>query len=329
MRALRIERPGTIRLVEVETPRPQAGEVLIAVRSAGICGSDLELLNGTRPRAYARYPIIPGHEWAGEVVESGDGDDIGPGDAVVAEGFRYCGVCERCREGHTNLCGAGYSETGFTHAGGFAEFVVVPSRLIHRLPPRTNFRAAALLEPAACVMEGLIGADPKPGLDVAIVGAGTLGLLAVALTQIVAPPAHLVLVGSRERRLALGRQLGAIDESEEEREFDLVVEATNRAGGAQKALELARRGGTVILLGINGNREPSMYSDVVTLKQLRVQGVFGASSNAWSSAVDVFAKASASFARLVTHTFPLEQYRAALGELRDRESGAVKVQFEV
>ena len=338
MRALRIERPGDIRLVEVEKPEPQADEVLIAVRSAGICGSDLELLRATRPEPYARYPIIPGHEWAGEVVESGEGANVRPGDAVVAEGFRNCGECARCREGHTNLCIAEYAETGFTHSGGFAEFVVVPSRLVHRLDALTNFAAAALLEPAACVVEGLIAADPAPGLEAAIVGAGTLGLLAVALLEVMAHPARLVLVGTQDSRLVLGRDLGAthaIDLGGRdsaialEPRYDLVIEATNRPGGANTAFELARRGGTVVLLGINGSSEPSVVSDLVTLRQLRVHGVFGASRGAWSRAVEVFARCRPPFERLVTHRFQLEQFTQAFGVLEDRSSGAVKVQFQL
>ena len=322
MRALCIERPGEIRLVEEEQPKPRPDEVLIRVAAAGICGSDLELLDGTRPRAYCRYPIIPGHEWAGELVETGE--------PVVAEGFRSCGACERCREGHTNLCSSAYAETGFTHAGGFAEYVSVPARLVHRLPAGTDFRAAALVEPAACVAEGLAQVDLRPDLDVAIVGAGTLGLLAVTMLSQIEPD-RVVLVGTNARRLDLGLQVGAtetVDSAERiASQFDLVFEATNRPGGAQTALNLARPGGTVILEGINGSSLPSVVSDSFSIKQLRVLGVFGASSRSWRWVIELFVSKRLRFDLLVTHSFALKDYAAAFGTVRDRSAGAVKVQM--
>ena len=95
----------------------------------------MELLEGTRAPEYVRYPVVPGHEWAGTVAALGSGvESVRAGDVVVAEGIRPCGLCDRCREGHTNLCEADYEETGFTHPGGFAEYVVVPAALAHVLP---------------------------------------------------------------------------------------------------------------------------------------------------------------------------------------------------
>ncbi|TMC05008.1 MAG: dehydrogenase, partial [Chloroflexi bacterium] len=107
MRAVRVERPGQIGMIEVDRPAAGAGDVLVAVAAVGICGSDVELLEGSRPPAYVRYPVVPGHEWAGTVAEVGPGvAGLAPGDRVVAEGFRACGACDRCQEGRTNLCSA-------------------------------------------------------------------------------------------------------------------------------------------------------------------------------------------------------------------------------
>ena len=107
MRAVVVERPGAARLQRVPRPEPGPGEVLVRVGAAGICGSDVEVLEGRRPARYVRYPIIPGHEWAGMVVAVGPGvENVNDGDAVVAEGFRACGRCARCSEGRTNLCAA-------------------------------------------------------------------------------------------------------------------------------------------------------------------------------------------------------------------------------
>jgi 2-desacetyl-2-hydroxyethyl bacteriochlorophyllide A dehydrogenase len=332
MRAVVVERPGAAALQHVATPTPGPGEVLVRVGAAGICGSDVEVLEGRRPARYVRYPIIPGHEWAGTVeAVSPDVENVEEGAVVVAEGFRACGDCARCREGRTNLCTAEYAETGFTHAGAFAEFLCVPAHLVHRLPPGSDLAAAAVLEPAACVAQGLLEVDLRPGMTAAVVGSGTLGLLAVALLARVSP-ARLALVGTRVPRLELGRALGAsevwnVREGERpEPGFDLVFEATGTIEGAQSAIELARRGGTVVLEGISGHLA-GLDADAVVLGHLRVQGIFGASRTAWHWVTELFSAGLLDTAPLVSHSFPLEEHGAAFAALADRSGDALKVQL--
>ena len=332
MRAVVVERPGSAALRRVPRPEPGPGEVLVRVGAAGICGSDVEVLDGRRPARYVRYPIIPGHEWAGTVEAVGRGvHGIDEGAVVVAEGFRACGDCARCREGRTNLCAADYAETGFTHAGAFADFLCLPAHLVHQLPPGSDLAAAAVLEPAACVAQGLLEVDVRPGMTAAVVGAGTVGLLAVALLSRVSP-ARLALVGTRSPRLELGRALGATEvwnvrrEQHPEPGFDLVFEAAGTVDGARTAIALARRGGTVVLEGISG--EPSgIDADAVVLGHLRVQGVFGASRNAWRWVTDLFAAGLLDTKPLVSHSFPLEEHAAAFAALADRDGDALKVQL--
>jgi L-iditol 2-dehydrogenase len=335
MRALRVERPGRARLVEVERPRAGPGEVVVEVAAAGICGSDLELLRGSRPASYVRYPIVPGHEWAGRVAEVGAGvSGLATGDPVVAEGFRACGRCDRCKEGLTNLCSAEYAETGFTHPGAFADCLLVPARLVHRLPASADLAAAALLEPAACVAQGLLGADLRPGLRAAVVGAGTLGFLALAILRLTSP-ARLALVGTRPDRLALASRMGGVEtalvEGDEDLQaladqFDLVFEAATRPEAGQSAIRLARRGGSVVLEGITGAAGPSLSGDLVVLKHLRVQGIFGASGKAWRWAVQLFTQ-GLDVGWLVTHRYPLEEHDRAFATAGDRAAGALKVQL--
>jgi 2-desacetyl-2-hydroxyethyl bacteriochlorophyllide A dehydrogenase len=332
MRAVVVERPGAATLQHVPRPEPGPGEVLVRVGAAGICGSDVEVLEGRRPMPYVRYPIIPGHEWAGEVESVGPGvENVDVGAAVVAEGFRACGDCARCREGRTNLCAAEYAETGFTHAGAFAEFLCVPAHLVHQLPPGSDPAAAAVLEPAACVAQGLLEVDLRPGMNAAVVGAGTLGLLAVALLSRVSPE-RLALVGTRAPRLALGLEMGATETwnvregPQPEPGFDLVFEAAGTVDGARTAIELARRGGTVVLEGISG-QAGGVDADAVVLGHLRVQGVFGASRNAWRWVTQLFASGLLETEPLVSHSFPLEEHAAAFAALTDRNGDALKVQL--
>jgi 2-desacetyl-2-hydroxyethyl bacteriochlorophyllide A dehydrogenase len=336
MRALVVREPGRYAVEELPEPTPGPGEVLVEVAAAGICGSDLELVDGRRPAAYARYPVVPGHEWAGRVVRAGPGleESLAPGDPVVAEGLRACGVCARCAEGRTNLCTADYAETGFTHQGALAERLVVPARLVHRLPPDRPLEAAALLEPAACVANGLLEAGvPRPGSRVAVVGDGPLGLLAVLLLR-TASPAELLLVGARPGRAAHGRGAGAtrvVDAADRDAlaglagRFDAVVEATNAPEGAAAALRLLRRGGAAVLLGISGAGRATIDPDTLTLNQLRVHGIFAASRAAWRWVVELYADGILDPAPLVTHRYGLEEAPAALAALATPGGDAVKV----
>jgi threonine dehydrogenase-like Zn-dependent dehydrogenase len=335
MRALVVDRPGMSAVRQVPEPVPGPGEVLVEVAAAGICGSDLEVLDGRRPAAYVDYPVVPGHEWAGRVLAAGPGvKDVGPGDPVVAEGLRACGVCDRCAEGRTNICTAAYAETGFTHPGALAERLLVPAGLLHRLPANRPVEPAALLEPAACVASGLLEAGmPLPGSRVAVVGDGPLGLLALLLLRTTAP-AELVLVGARPARSAFGPGCGATQVvAATDRaalaglagRFDMAVEASNAPAGSATAVSLLRRGGSAVLLGISGAQQPVIDPDTVTLNQLRLQGGFAASRNAWRWVVRLYSEGILDPAPLVTHHFPLEEVEGAFSALTAPDGGAVKI----
>ena len=335
MRALVVDRPGESAVRQVPEPAPGPGEVLVEVAAAGICGSDLELLDGRRPAAYVRYPVVPGHEWAGRVLVAGPGvDGVGPGDPVVAEGLRSCGVCARCAEGRTNICAAAYAETGFTLPGALAERLVVPAGLVHRLPADRPLEAAALLEPAACVASGLLEAGLRlPGSRVAVVGDGPLGLLALLLLRTTAP-AELVLVGAQPDRSAFGpgcgatRVVAAADTDALDAlagRLDAVVEAANSPEGPATALPLLRRGGSALLLGISGAGKPAIDPDTVSLNQLRLQGGFAASRNAWRWVVRLYGDGILDPAPLVTHRFPLKEVDRAFTALTAADGGAVKI----
>jgi threonine dehydrogenase-like Zn-dependent dehydrogenase len=334
-RAFLVREPGTYAVEEVPEASPGPGEAAVTVVAVGICGSDLELLDGRRPAAYVRYPVVPGHEWAGRVARLGPGvAGLVPGDPVVAEGLRSCGVCQRCAEGRTNLCTAEYAETGFTHSGALAEQVVVPARLVHRLPVNRPVEPAALLEPAACVANGLLEAGvPRPGSRVAVVGDGPLGLLALLLLRAVSP-AELALVSKRPARAARGRDCGAtlvVNARDQDAmaklsgRFDTVVDTTTSPEGPASSLTMLRRGGTAILLGISGADRPTIDPDTIALGHLRVLGIFAASRAAWQWTVELYAEGLLDPAPLITHRFSLSEMPAALATLASRESGAIKV----
>ncbi len=334
MRAVVVDGPGRVRFAEISRPEPGPGEALVAVEAAGLCGSDLELLDGRRHASFVRYPVVPGHEWSGRVVAVGPGvSGVAAGDLVVAEGIRGCGRCDRCRGGESNLCVTGYAETGFTHAGAFAEFVCLAEGLLHRLPELADPELAAFIEPAACACSGLGRVDLRPDQAVAVVGAGPLGLLATSIIRSMSPR-RLALVGTREERLEAGRRSGATETwnvangdaaDQLGSDFDLVFEAANRPEGAAAAVRLARRGGSVVLAGISGQRVPTIDPDTIAVRHLRLQGVFGATADGWRWAIELFAAGQLDARHLITHRFGLADFDRAVATARDPAARAIKV----
>lgn len=329
--AVLLSAPGIVDVTEVGVRPPLPDELLVRVEAAGVCGSDVELFAGNRPGDIVRYPVVPGHEWSGRVVAVGSRvDGFTPGDPVVAEGLRWCGQCTRCVEGTTNLCLAGYRETGFTEPGAFAEYLLVPARLAHRLPDDRPLEDAALLEPAACAVAGLMAAAPETGQRMVVVGGGTLGLITVQLLARYRP-AELVLVEGRPARRELGARFGAtatIDPSALDAvrlDADLVIEAAGAADTGLVAVRSARHGGTVVLLGIPGDDAAALPPAELAVRELHVHGVFGASTACWPTAIQHFAAGHLDLGAMISHRFPLADVRAAVAMAGSRSPGLVKV----
>src|SRR5436190_5971090 len=230
MKAVVVERPHEVVYREVVAPTAGRGDVLVQSREAGLCRTDIEMMTGafTDPR-WVRYPVVPGHEWAGTVVEVGaEVASVRVGDRVVCEGFVTCNRCRRCRSGETQWCER-IEAIGFTRPGGYAELVSVPEQVVHRLPEHVSFDAGVLVEPASVVLRGLEKAGPRPGEAVGVIGVGTLGALAIALLRLHSP-SRIVAFGVREEELELARRLGAGevvlagDGTPPAQELDLVVE---------------------------------------------------------------------------------------------------------
>lgn len=312
-----LDGPGRFRLA-AHTPRPAGpGEAQVAVAAVGICGSDREVFQGTRPEGYVRYPVVPGHEWSGTVAAVGDGVPGSlVGRKVVGEGFRNCQVCDRCHAGETTLCTAGYEETGFTRPGAMASTLTLPARLLHPLPDDADLAAAALLEPAACVAAAALKAAVRPGERVAVVGTGTLGMLAAQLLR-ACSPAELLMVGTRSDRAPLARSFGATDYRTVEDEplpggFDVVVEAAGAASAARTSAALLRRGGRLVLTGIPAPGALGLDPTDLVVRQLEIHTVFGAPPAAWAHAVRAFAVGLLTPLPLVTHELTLDAFEQAM-----------------
>src|SRR6478735_6034011 len=296
MKAVVIERPHQVSYQEVDAPAVGADDVLVASREAGLCRTDIEVMTGifTDPR-WVRFPVIPGHEWSGTVVEVGaDVESATVGDRVVCEGFVVCHRCRRCRSGETQWCER-IEALGFTRPGGYAELVAVPEQVVHRLPEHVSFDAGVLVEPASVVLRGLEKARPETGEAVGVIGVGTLGSLAIALLALHSP-SRIVAYGVREEELELARTLGATevvlagDGATAQPELDLVVETAGVPSAVELATRLCRPGGRAVLLGIAGEgRTLTLPSDLFVAQDMTLIGSIAYPTSTWSRVVGLVA----------------------------------------
>jgi 2-desacetyl-2-hydroxyethyl bacteriochlorophyllide A dehydrogenase len=335
MKAVVIERPNQVSWRDVEAPAIGPHDVLVESRQAGLCRTDIEMMTGafTDPR-WVRFPIIPGHEWAGTIVEAGaDVRSVRIGDRVVCEGFIPCHRCHRCRAGETQWC-EHIEAIGFTRPGGYAELVSVPEQIVHPLAPHVTFDAGVLVEPASVVLHGLEKARPTPGEAVGVIGVGTLGALAVALLRLNSP-SRIVAYGVREEELELARQLGATEvvlarEGETPQgELDLVVETAGDPAAVELATQLCRPAGRAVLLGIAGEgRTVTLPSDLLVGKDIALIGSIAYPAAVWSRVVGLLAERVLDLDPIVTHRFPVHEFEEAVRLMDDRRGIVGKVVLE-
>ncbi len=316
MRALVVRAPHDVDLETVAEPAVGKDEAMVAPLLAGMCGTDLELIDGSIDPAYVRYPLILGHEWVGELLE--DVPDVAKtGDRVVVEGVIPCGHCHECLIGATNRCTT-YDEIGFTRPGALAERIAVPRGLVHSLEASVNLDDAVLIEPMAVVWRALTRFALREGLNVVVIGDGTIALLAAHLVRRFRP-ARVVVAGRRIAQEPLARAAGADQFVTDvpEGPFDLVIEAAGTGASASTALALAARGAMVILLGLppHGTRIEVAPDDVVN-NDLVIQGSFAYTSQAFTEVVEQVNAGYLKPSFLITHRFGIASATDAIGALR-------------
>ncbi|GAB4561627.1 MAG: zinc-dependent alcohol dehydrogenase family protein [Anaerolineae bacterium] len=275
MKAMLFEGKGAVAIVDREDPRPSEGELLVRVRASGVCGTDRHIYHGHSP---ARPPVILGHEFSGEVVDVGPGVDRGwVGRRVSIDPNIYCGACEYCRDGRPQLC-TGLEAIGVTRDGGFADLCVVPVAQALPVDDRIPFHVAAMAEPVACCLHGIDLAGIRAGQRVAVLGGGAIGLILAQLAQ-AAGAAQVVVSEPSEPRRSLATSLGLVAVAPDQLQAtlpmgaDVVIEAVGSRVTAQQALEIARRGGTIIFFGVTPmGQKIEIEPFQVYQKELRIQG---------------------------------------------------------
>jgi len=251
-----------LRIQDFEPRKPCSGEVLLKVHACGICGTDVHIYEGAEGSAAVVPPVILGHEFAGEVCESGDDvKDIKIGDRVCVDPNIYCGKCQYCRNGKAHLCER-LIAIGVTIDGGFAEYCIVPEAQVHKLPANVSYEEGALSEPIACCLHGADLSGINPGDTVLIIGAGTVGLIMLQLAKI-AGAARLILSEPVKEKRELALTLGAdivIDpihqnfeatiKSQTDRGIDIAIECVGIKQTMEQAIQSTGKGGTVMMFGL-------------------------------------------------------------------------------
>ena len=318
MRALVITDRKSARVEEVEAPAPGDGQVVVDVRRAGICGTDVELFTGQLAyfaQGKIGFPIRPGHEWCGVVCELGAGVDPGwLGARVTGDTMLGCGHCHRCRGGHPHVC-ADRREVGIMGwPGALAEKVLVRASSLFRLPDAIDDRAGALVEPGGNAWRAASAAQAGPGKRILVCGPGTIGLLTTAFARAAGAQVHLLALGPDRERQELAAQSGAAGywtaADLPSLAFDAVIDCTDDHRMPATALARVEPAGRCVFIGIAG--VPSLIdSRDIILGDLTVVGILGASAGL-GPAIEYYASGRVDPAGIVEVTVGLEQAAQAL-----------------
>jgi len=323
MKALVFEQPQRAAVRDIDVPTIAADEVLVRSRNVGICHSDFELYEG-RYIIPISYPIIPGHEWSGEIAE------VGSLVTTLEEGDRVVGEC---------VVNNGNDHFGFSISGADAEYFVAKASWLHRIPDELSFSQGAFVEPFSVAYSAAVAANGIDASDeVAVVGGGPIGLLcALAATTM---GAAVTVIEPQAHRRALALEIGAravIDpaagpvtaqasEATGGRGFDVVLEAAGAPAAMASAFPIAALGGRVVLVGIDVGGTAPVEIGLIQSKALQVRGIIG-SSGLWPRTIRFMATSGIDLTPLLSATFPLGDGTAALDAARDT-SRNVKVQIE-
>ncbi|MFB0545942.1 MAG: zinc-binding dehydrogenase [Anaerolineae bacterium] len=319
-------------ILEAPVPKPMSNEVLIEVKAAGICGTDIHIKHDQFP-----YwpPVIMGHEFSGVVVEVGsEVTGFQVGDRVVGEPHtRACGKCELCRTGNIQLC-AHKRSPGWGINGAFARYLTMPEHLLHRIPDSMSFEEGALVEPAANVIQDVLERGRvEPNDFVVVNGPGPIGLLSVMAAK-AGGAGTVVLVGitaDEEMRLPVARELGvdriivadqqdpveAVMDLTGGRGADLIVEASGAPSAVLASVGMVRRLGRITAIGLTGQDEIAFPWDAAAWKVCTIIFNLSTGYTCWDRTIGLIASNKLDVARIISHVEPLEAWERVFEEVEN------------
>lgn len=328
MRAAVFEREGVLIVKEVDVPKIlKPDDVIIQVELCSICGTDVHIMSV--PPGYKATPgTILGHELVGRIVDAGSGvKNLKSGDRVVVNPNDYCGTCIYCKLNYPNQC-EHIIPMGIGADGGFAEYVRTSEKCAFKVSENLPAEIAAFAEPLACLVNGTQKIRVNPGESVLVIGAGTIGLMFTQMMK--AAGAFPIIVSELSGlRREFAKKSGA-DYVINPLETDVEAFAKEKTGigtdyaidvvGSQvwECIKAVRKGGTVLLFGVNTKSESSIIQSQITFKEVRVQGTWLANGT-FPKAVQILESGVLNLKKLVTHTLPLEKTQEGIELLRRGE----------
>jgi len=330
MHAAIFHAPNDIRFAEVETPKADDGELLLRVRAATICGTDMRIYNGRKTKG-VRTPSIIGHEFAGEVVDVGRGvSGFAVGDGVSMDPVIPCLKCEYCKQGRENVC-ANRTAMGYEFDGAFAEFIRIPatgiaSGNVYKLHPDTSWEQAALAEPLACCINGQENAEVGMGDSVVVLGAGPIGLMHLQLAR-VAGARQVIVSEPNAKRREMAASLGAdlvVDPTTEDLSdcvkarcdgigADVVIVAIGLPALVNSALQLVRKNGRVNLFaGFTAGDTAVVDPNLIHYNEIKVSGASALTRRQYEKSLRLIEAGVIAAGDLITHRLALADINEAM-----------------
>lgn len=332
-------RPGAIEFREVERPVPGPDEVLIAVKRIGVCGSDIHVYHGLHP--YTSYPVVQGHEVAGVAAEVGAAvKGIREGDRVVFMPQVTCGECYPCRHGMYHICDD-LKVMGFQTSGAAQEYFAVKAEMVLKLPEHLSLDEAAMVEPVSVAVHALSRAGDVAGKKVVVLGAGTIGNL-VAQVARAEGASQVMITDISEYKLDKARQCGielTINTAQEDLgaailqhfgpdKADLILECVGVQPTITQAVSNARKGSTIIVVGVFG-KKPEVDLGLVQDRELSLVGTLMYQKRDYEKAIDLVAQGKLCLTPMITHRFSFKDYLNAYEAIEASGGEYMKVMIEL
>ncbi len=325
MKSATIERPGSVRIHDLPDPQPGPNEVVVRVMASGICGTDVHIYRG---EYLGDYPIVPGHEFSGVVEAVGNEvTRLKPGDRVAVEPNISCDSCTACRNNRQNFC-ENWTAVGVTRAGGMAELVTAPEKVVFDIGS-IPFDQAAFMEPLSCVVHGIENVGIRLGDRVAVIGTGPIGMLLIRTARAWGAGRFSASDLSSERLAA-----AAADGVEETTtdisslpsdRYDVVIDATGAPPLLKEAVRIARYGGRILMFGV------APQGQTATIEPFRIfrkgLSIFTAYTSRRNSlqALELIGTGKVKVDDLVSHRLALASFEAGIHTIEKRTENAMKV----
>lgn len=328
MLELIVNKPLDITIREVETSgTPLNDEVKLKIKLGGICGSDLSLLHGKF--AHATFPVRPGHELVGTIIERGEDVTYDIGTRVVILPNTYCEECEFCKQGKTNIC-TNKKSLGINENGGFAEEFIISSKYIMPIPDDVPDERAVLIEPFAVVIRAFKKVTIIAGTSVAVVGSGNIGLLAAALATYLG--AEVTAIDPNPKKHALVKNIGNINvmypDDVTDETFDVVIEAAGTEAAVNQAIQIMKAGGSMVVVGLVPEVTIPM-TQIVRNDQTIYGSIIYQFPEDYEQTMEYLRDPNLNINPIVSKFMPFTQYQKAYEKAKSGNYGKIVMDFQV